>query len=229
MPSFTPKKMKEIDINTKYAVYGWIRKAEKELSLMNVPVMLQNICCIYFEREIFVAAPEEIQTSDNNRNITKTKYKKGGIWCSHIYGWQKISSLSNVKCRWDLKIRSISDNNNMFTIGISSGTILRSDFKTSEISKGYSYQMTSSFDVLVTERGQERVIYDTGLWEVDRFKTDDIISVILDVKHGKLQFEYNNQALHTVKISKGKGIEYRLMVIMRRTKKSVELLKFSKE
>ena len=41
-------KLARIDKDTKYGVYGWIRRAEKELRLSHVPIMIYNICVILF-------------------------------------------------------------------------------------------------------------------------------------------------------------------------------------
>ena len=42
------KQLKDIDNRTKYAVYGWIRRKEKSLRLLNVPSQITSICILYY-------------------------------------------------------------------------------------------------------------------------------------------------------------------------------------
>eukprot|EP01084_Bolivina_argentea_P104079 186397_1 len=57
------KRLSVIDDRTKYGVYGWIRKAEQELQLPHIPLMISNICILYYNYDIW------------NQTITNSKIK----------------------------------------------------------------------------------------------------------------------------------------------------------
>ena len=68
------RKLSKIDRRTKYAVYGWIRKAEQELQLSHTPLMVSSICILYYvEDEIFEQTADTVKISKRGKCITKLK------------------------------------------------------------------------------------------------------------------------------------------------------------
>ena len=48
------KEVNNIDVRTRYTVYGWIRRQEQELEIENMPPILAVIIILYFRNpEIF--------------------------------------------------------------------------------------------------------------------------------------------------------------------------------
>ena len=118
MPS-SLKDVARMSKRDKFTVYGWIHHAEKELSIRYIPHMISTICLLYFrDDEEFMHAFKCLKVSKGKRKITQTL----NIY-SMCYGHGKIEipSTSNIKCRWDLRINSANDSNNVpRIIGISS-------------------------------------------------------------------------------------------------------------
>ena len=85
------KKLQKIDDQTKYAVYGWLRKAEEELNLNHIPLMISSICILYYHmEEIFQLIPYHIKLSDDNKCITKLSTFGWGNTCYGINQIQRI-------------------------------------------------------------------------------------------------------------------------------------------
>ena len=110
------KSLKNIDKNTKYSVYGWIREKENELQLVNVPSLIISICILYFrELDQFEIVDNGFELSDNNRKLRNVSHDTDNhrffsIPLRNNYGITKISSMSKVICKWDLKITKVHPN-----------------------------------------------------------------------------------------------------------------------
>ena len=66
------KRLSEIDDKSKNGVYGWIRKAEEELQLGYIPLMISSICILYYyEDEIFEIASKDVKLSKDGKSIIK--------------------------------------------------------------------------------------------------------------------------------------------------------------
>ena len=107
------KKLSKIDERTKYSVYGWVRKAEQELSLNNIPLTISNICVLYIhDEDVFERINELGRKSDDNKRVTSPEDR---FWMN-AYGRNYIDSMSAIKCQWDLD----SYSTNCCVIGITS-------------------------------------------------------------------------------------------------------------
>ena len=99
------KQLSQIDLRTKCSVYGWIREAEKELTVEHIPLMLASICVVYvgkIDDEIFGIVGEGVNLGKNNKKITKSEARQGIR--VYNYGIIEIPSNSNVSCEWILKM-----------------------------------------------------------------------------------------------------------------------------
>ena len=64
-------KLHQIDHKLKISVYGWIRRAELQLHLQVVPLVVSSICILYLhEEEIFEIIGKHITLSKNKKCIT---------------------------------------------------------------------------------------------------------------------------------------------------------------
>ena len=207
------KKLSKIDERTKYAVYGWIRKAEEELSFRHVPLVITSICILYFyEDEIFEIVSDNIKVS-SDRKILKTyplfmllgyeTYASGGI----NYGSVVIPSMSDIRCQWDLRLNDLKTlGNRDFIIGISSrivthGTFTRSNY---DFGSGLHYVMKKE-NATTTETARSR-----------RIRKGDKVSIHLDLNQSQIRFFINDKDQGTAynNITKKKDITYRLMVML---------------
>ena len=106
------KELAKIDKKTKYGVYGWIRKAEMELQLFNIPLMIANICVLYFyEEDVFHQIADSMVVSDDRKFIAKIK---DSSWSNMNYGIIEIESNNRNVYRWEFEISDCTS----FVIGI---------------------------------------------------------------------------------------------------------------
>ena len=94
--------LNKIDRMTKFAVFGWIRKAEKKLQIGHIPNMIRSICVLYCrEEDSFGIISDHFKISPNRKCITS---KLNDYW--HIYinfGMNQIPSINNnMIYQWDL-------------------------------------------------------------------------------------------------------------------------------
>ena len=63
------KQLSKVSIHTKYSVYGWVREAETELRMGDIPLMIQTICILYYrDDDVFDKIDENgfiIESKDN--------------------------------------------------------------------------------------------------------------------------------------------------------------------
>ena len=87
MASFLFDRLNQIDDRTKFGVYGWIRKAEQQLKLGNIPLRIHSVVILYFaEEEEFDIAGDGIKISDDGKTATKENYYS---WSNLTYAvWQ---------------------------------------------------------------------------------------------------------------------------------------------
>ena len=216
------KKISIIDQRTKYGVYGWIRKAEKELMSGYIPVMISNICLMYyFEEEIFEIIGKDVMVSEDKRCITKMNSTS---WSNASYGINEIESNTCYTYQWNLKIRHKTINSTM--IGISNSIHPNKYFRCYSMDKIASKPV---FYVLWSGSGQ---LYnnDKHGWDFGgiQFKEGDIISLILDLSKQEISAKVNDDKKRVVyrDIAKSDDIKYRLMVSLCEPDTCVEIIDF---
>ena len=100
-------KLSKIDTKTKFGVMGWIRKAEMELRLSQIPQMLKSICVLYYDdgEDMFDVIGKKLEYDEEKELViancvsrsSSVQYKE--ISC---YGKIKLSSQNEMIFRWDL-------------------------------------------------------------------------------------------------------------------------------
>ena len=92
-------KLNKVDDRTKYGVFGWIRKAEQELSLPYFPIMLKLIVVLYSDNNEYFdkkRITKFIKLSDDYTTI-KVNYPRNTPKSGNIFGVQNISVYFNYK------------------------------------------------------------------------------------------------------------------------------------
>ena len=214
------KRLSKIDKLSKYAVYGWVREAEKALSDGNVPNMIVSICIIYYhEDEIFDAIHGEVTASKNKKCISRDGW---GYKCN--YGIIRIPSISDYKYQWKLKIMKSNRNDCLIMIGVSARESFHFRPNCDENMQylycydGDKYEQMSHLEKrgAWTEYGVE---FDDG----------DEITVCLDLKHKQIRFMYNDidQGIAYENVQVSDDIKYRLCVAIYCG--GVEIIGFAKD
>ena len=104
----TLKKLKQIDNRFKYAVFGYVRSMESQLSHYNVPVLISYVVLsYYFHGEYFAKYGDKVQLSNDRMTVTKIIDKS--MWNKYnntTYGNIWIESNVNQIAKWKLKLSS---------------------------------------------------------------------------------------------------------------------------
>ena len=206
------KQISKIDDRTKYSVYGWIRKAEYELKLGHIPMMIQSICILYVrDDEMFEIVSNGISLSDNKRVIRSNLY--GEDYYYYCYGLVKVDSRQDCIYQWDLKIAKCPVYGKGVRFGIAS---------CNKESKPGSYVYQYDNDGTTSGYG---IGWVTGS---DKAGEGDTLSVCLDLKRKKVNFYVNDKKQITVyeNIETGDDLQYRLKVAITNNR-SVEIMRFS--
>ena len=227
------KRLHKIDIKTKHGVYGWIRRAEDELQIQNIPSMISNICLLYFhEEELFDIIGANVAISKNKKCITKhgrSAYEMMD-WDNNTYGMMQIESNLNNIYQWDLKIHHIDYKGLQCTrksmlISITNSITPNKYFNDLSIRHSHiSYVIA-----------EDSSTYDHSKrdWKMDTngfvLNNGDNLSVILDLSKAEINIILNglDKAVMFQNIVKNNDIKYRLMVSMGYPHNSVEISGFS--
>ena len=99
----TLKKLKQIDNRFKYAVFGYVRSMEPQLSHYNVPVLISYICLsYYYHNEYFAKKGDNVELSNNNMTVNKLNVG----WNNTTYGNIWIESDIDQIAKWTFKLSS---------------------------------------------------------------------------------------------------------------------------
>ena len=93
--------LKQIDNRYKYAVFGYLRLMEKELSLHSLPTIILYLCLSSYYGEYFSKSGHAIEISKDGRTAIKIEPVVG--WKNVCYGNLWIDSLSDKIATWTLK------------------------------------------------------------------------------------------------------------------------------
>lgn len=193
MASF--KQLAQTDNRIKHSVNGWIRKAERELKLGYIPMMIRSICILYVgDCELFDESScfGVINVDENKREIYRIHYETSRKY-SYCYGSIKINSTKDVVCQWDLQILKCEYYGKGVTIGV-------------EGCGGHEYIYENDGEIYDQSSGWIKGSQKAGI--------NDKISVYLDLKQRKVFFYVNGkrQVNCCGNIAIGEGITYRLRV-----------------
>ena len=206
-------KLTYIDKQTKYAVYGWIREAERELKLSFVSEIIE-ICILYYDQgEIFDIIGRSVTLSQDKRCATQIIGRTLDGWQNN-FGRIRIPSRCNIVCKWDLKIMKLKVGDDI-KIGFCAES--QDLYNNNE----YRYTWWSDGDLFFNRKK-----YHDGDGVVT-FKENDHISIILDLIHLQIKASVNNgeEKILFKNVEKEDNIEYKLMVAMEK-EATVEILQF---
>ena len=213
------KELSKVNKRTRFKVYGWIREAERELSLNYIPTMISNIIILYTrDYDHFHVISDQCQASNNSKCLTKmTK-----VLPSCSYGYIVISSQSDTVCEWKIKICKLRGR---IQIGItSSSSENKSIFRQKDghhyaISKD-SYQYNEITNCLHSNPS------------IPRLNEGDLVSICLNLKERNGQFSITvndgNECIVYSNVKRGQDISYRLVVMLYKMHDSVEIKNFTK-
>ena len=218
------KKLSKIDDKTKYGVYGWIRKAEQELQLRHIPLMISSICILYYhEDDMFDIVSKHIKLSNDRKVITKLSGMVGAD--NTNYGTIAVSSNTNNIHRWDFKIREMAGN---MLIGITDSTAMEPN--TSIVhNTGKKCYRDNSYALWINSG----VVYNgTKGWDMsDSYGVANLkkISIILNLQTSILSYLYNDRVKikKIQNIQKRDGIKLKMFVILRSKDDCIELVNFT--
>lgn len=113
------KDVRWIDKDTKYTVYGYIRKQQIRLTsspytlFREIPITMISLCILYFRLlDRFQIIGKNVSLSINNRTITKLK----SGWFNTTYGQNIIPSTSKCIAKWMLLLPTKKYDRFMFGI-----------------------------------------------------------------------------------------------------------------
>ena len=220
MSANTFKKLAKIDKRYKYAVYGWIREAEHQLQLINVPLMISSICLLYYyEEELFNILEKDIQISTDKKCITKIRNHRS--WSNNSYGINTLDSDSDIVYQWDLKI--MKSHSSYIHIGISSKIQPNLYWRIDNT------QCAGSKSYMVWEMGLS-CCHSSVEWSKNgiEFGEGNIVSIILDLSKAEMRIALDGEDKGVVfrNIDKGRDIKYRLAVSLYGQDDSVRILNF---
>ena len=222
------KSLSQVDKRSKYGVYGWIRRAEKELQSSNIPEGIYSLIILYYaEIDKFEYVMEGIETSSNMRQVTKIA-RDESMAESPIYGKVEIQSTGSGIYEWELKVHKTSG---WINIGISSW--IATDFREWLQTKGGYY-----YGIYSTEESKfiKKTFTLDNFWDSEAFETKaicngDTVAISYDVNEKKLEFVVMNEGQNAhfmfENIESKKDIQYRLIIVLVNENDCVEMTRFS--
>ena len=212
------KKIKSIDQRTKDLAFGYIRESTQPITYTTIPMMINNICLLYYHLGIdrFVLSHPEVNISSNNVAAVNPSYRSSGLGIVHgdiIINPRKNPNLIAI---WTIKINSAR-----CVIGIHS-----MDGGDSIDYPYYQYQYANyawkdDGGVMVPRIGWSYRDYDC-------FGKDDVIKMEFIVPQKKLKFYKNDEEtdfeIDNIDLSEN----YHLMVAfgLKDPENSVEIMDF---
>ena len=168
------KHLNSIDDKTKLSVFGYILQLQKELLLDNIPPLISYLCLAYYHNgQYFETAGDGLKINeqyliyeDHEEDNWKTGY---GIEC-----------ISQGRHEWKIKVLEFAFD---IMIGVSSDTKhCDNSFIKKRNTHSYAYSAAGYKNDKVTDS-----------YYGDKFVSDDIIGVHLDIEDGSVSFSKNGK------------------------------------
>ena len=173
---------------TKYAVFGYIRNVQTVLvsyhgnnNFYNIPDLVIFQCLLYYYTMEYVYNKQYFQVDELSNIITKTGSRQRSHWDTIIFGpW--MNSMDDIKST--LKIKVIKLESLWMYVGlVADDRHLYDTHRSIYAMCGYAYQADG------------RVYYNQRIKEkerADEYKTNDTVSVTLEMKSGSMSYIVNN-------------------------------------
>ena len=214
------RKLIKIDDRSRYGVYGWIRKAEMDIKIGNIPLIIQSICLLYFyEEEMFDVINKHVQSSDNKKCITKMKING---WTNNNYGIIQIPSNTDNKYEWNLKVKHLKYTG--MRLGISD-SIRSNTYLYNDSDQTNTYYMIWAMGATIHQNING---FSEWSWNVTEIKQNDELSLVLDLKNAEIILSINNSKGKVLfkNVAKSDSIRYRLTVSLHYVGDSLKILDF---
>ena len=222
--SFDLNKIKFVDDNSRYLVFGYFRRYQNELNQSQssnpfciIPELISYTCLLFYYLSEFFDKfdSEQIEVSDDKMTITK-KGTNADYWNNTTYGNTWINSMDDLKVAWKMKI---NHNELNICIGISPQDTC-SDYW-SQCKQCYSYGISGTASICseITNFEGKSPKADTG----------DVVQLILDLTKASLYIKVNNTEPFLIadEVIKGKDVKYKLAITLSSIGESISILDFS--
>ena len=222
------KLLSQTDNRTKYAVYGWIRQAEKELQIGNIPTKeIGSICILYYRAdEIFDSVGSEVILSEDKRTITKTDPTQQDIPVCN-YGLIQIPTNGDSICRWDLRINK-KEMYSGIRIGLSTTRTMGKfwEIVSNNDTEKNTLCLYSSYAARFDPIESEVQWPDYG----KEYGENDVVSIILDLTKRSINYLLNDkdQGIAYENIGRNEDTKYQLLVALESQDDCVEIINFSR-
>ena len=165
------KQLKKVDIKTKYAVHGWIRRKQEMLKVGNIPAIVNAICILYFrdfEQFDKQLTHPNLEADDEYKILTNPS----GRWFVNSFGTNIC--MEGRKYHWRIKIEQVDSSQPLFfNVGIILSDKAKDFLNGSWFEDfGYSYFHLGYLFHAASPRPYGR-----------QHQQGDIIDVYLDLKH----------------------------------------------
>lgn len=219
--------LKNVNKQTKYITFGWIRNQQKLLKLPNIPSLVSAICILYVrEDEIFYKISDNgIKRDENAKKVIKEKFDD--CLYNNNYGYIQIASDSDYIIQWDLKVITKSIRCGI-TIGITNFEDVNNAIEECNDMACYMF----SENLCITANGWN--YYGSygnsgGFGENGNYFCDgDLVSLNLNLRKGQIKLFVNGQdeGIAFRNISRSDKIKYRLFVTLKNIGDSVKIINF---
>ena len=208
------KRLKQINDNEKFAVFGYIRETENKLSLLNIPIMIYYLClAYYFQQDYFEKRSKNMAISADKLTVTDNGEATAAYSCCK----QWIDSHVDQITKWIIKINHLGK---------------------------AKHEVCMRFCIISQKRPHSpRLRYPVcGLYYFDKkhvtlgvngpvMYTNDIISIVLNTKKRTIGVIENVEEIDIVfrEIEVDPTLKYQLYVASHADKNSVSLIHFSSD
>lgn len=189
MAAFDKDNVPKVDVRTELAAFGFVNQIQKSLpttnAYFNIPSAIILYVAAYFGNieEFEIRGRGKFVISDDKRTATVT----GGESWSSAYGAIQIPSNSNIHCLWKIKLSKLD---NAFFVAIASKRDTTQDFQYN--SNDPFYCLYGNTSILESRQlGTDGPFTDIGA------KTNDIITMELNLKTRKIKWMINDQPCGT--------------------------------
>ena len=203
------KKLNKIPTKTKNTVNGWVREAERQLTLSNIPSMITGICILFYaDNDKFIRDEDILQKHFMNQQFVKYVAETSDLAFS--FEGQRVTKLTLHG------IRKASGQNKIYT---NMGRIFRwrlsfnnpSSISVSSFARDplfYKYCSSGKLETNFDFRNNQTV------WIA--FKNEKgKMNVTLDTANKKLTFKIDGKPEISFNIKTGADIQYKLVVALR--------------
>ena len=223
--------VKFVDNSSKKLVSGYCRDTARKVKIDQIiPDLVLHICMLfYFQQEFIATIGEGDEEEDHNFEISEDKRTVGlidGCWGT-LYGNIIIDSLSQIICRWNIKIlrkqkESRWNYASSLYIGlcgdVQSDTFLEYDFNLpyhSFCANGNGLMYSDSKLKANDERYTK--------WE-----ENDMVGIKLDLKQRNVEYFVNDKSVGIIfkNVPIGENIKYRLAITMNQDGEKIQIDSF---